>query len=634
MSSSSSSSMKPRAVAIRCYDRIKDLDLTDINYRAEIRKEINSLSLTIPPDASKQFTKSAANHLAVLVKTLEDDPTSFDQNGEWIGMKSHQNQLLTDFEEALLCGILMSQRQLGKKITPIRAKQAASIAFGDGRSSFSKTWAKRFVKRNQDIFYLRKKRSMSSGRSSDVTYDQCELFCDAFADLLDAMDARKMPISPDTLCNMDETLLRINKNGRLEVELIPREEQTGTHENSQSTVIGSMLAFVTATGAVPYVYFCMKKEGRARKYPVPQMIFNREGRSGTKTSIYDAGDTWSETGYMSANHIEIAVKNFASIMKHYWGTKHPIILLADNLRQHQTLNVLELSAKNGIQMQFLTPNASHFLQPLDDNLFAFFKSELERTYDCLEGSLSALGLLGRNVLASVVPASFDFAFTPKNIRESWSNVGIWPFRRDIIMENALKSTSKQVPNKYTKHITFPFKKIAFDVAMEVNEKARDTVLKGMDGSFERSVGIRRKEPKSKKNSATQLFQATRGSHDLLLKHEREKKKEEDKLEEKRKEKKKNQESRKRKREDEEKEKETKKKEKERKKESEMRKFQERTCRMPGCKYAYDDILVRAKMWLACPCGKFYICPSHKEQDSGSLLMVKHQQEAHATLSKE
>jgi hypothetical protein len=88
------------------------------------------------------------------------------------------------------------------------------------------------------------------------------------------------------------------------------------------------------------------------------MIFNHEGRSRNKASIYETGDTWSEMGYMSKIHVGNTIANFASVMKHYWGDGHPIILLADNLRQHQTLNTLKLSAENGIQLQFLTLNST------------------------------------------------------------------------------------------------------------------------------------------------------------------------------------------------------------------------------------------------------------------------------------
>jgi len=146
-------------------------------------------------------------------------------------------------------------------------------------------------------------------------------------------------------------------------------------------VVGSMLVFVNAAGAVPYVYFCMKKEGKAKKYPVPNLVLQQNTRQSNATTVLKCADSWSETGYVSAKHVEEAIAGFAAVMKEHWGhTKHPIILLADNLQQHRTQETLELSAENQIVLQMLTPNASHFLQPLDDKLFAVFKSQLLLCY--------------------------------------------------------------------------------------------------------------------------------------------------------------------------------------------------------------------------------------------------------------
>jgi hypothetical protein len=63
--------------------------------------------------------------------------------------------------------------------------------------------------------------------------------------------------------------------------------------------------------------------------------------------------------------------------------------------------------------------------------------------------------------------------------------------------------------------------------MEMNSKARKTVLDGMSRSFKRSTGIRKETSQTKKKCTTELFQVTRGNHDLLLKHEQEKKKDEE-----------------------------------------------------------------------------------------------------------
>ena len=94
-----------------------------------------------------------------------------------------------------------------------------------------------------------------------------------------------------------------------------------------------MLVFVSASGAVLYVYFCMKKEAKQRKYLIPKLIINQESRKSKTTSMYECGDDWSELGYMSEHHIEKTIAGFGEVMKRHFGhMKHPVVLLADNLR--------------------------------------------------------------------------------------------------------------------------------------------------------------------------------------------------------------------------------------------------------------------------------------------------------------
>ena len=186
-------------------------------------------------------------------------------------------------------------------------------------------------------------------------------------------------------------------------------------------------------------------------------IFNQESRRSNVTSVYECGNTWSKSDFMSEKNIENALTGFTSIMKHYWGhEKHPVVLLADNLQQYQTFKVLEIAQENWILLQFLMPNYSHFLQPLDDKLFAIFKIELEKRSEEYDGSLSVLGKKSKNVLTSVIPSAFDVAFTPSHIQESWSNISIWLFCHDLIMEHAMLYMSKSQKGKYTQEggITF------------------------------------------------------------------------------------------------------------------------------------------------------------------------------------
>ena len=120
---------------------------------------------------------------------------------------------------------------------------------------------------------------------------------------------------------------------------------------------------------------------------------------------------------------------------------HPLLLFTDNLRCHCTLGVLELAEKLKIHLNMFSPNSSHFLAPLDNKMFAMFKSELERNYDEMLEASSLIGKKHKAPLCSVISDSFSSSFAPSIVRESYANVGVWPFRSDIIMENARKKTN-------------------------------------------------------------------------------------------------------------------------------------------------------------------------------------------------
>jgi hypothetical protein len=630
-SSSMGGNQLPRDIATAAFTRIlqslsNPLDVAnmDINYRGKIREEMMQMKMESPHNEVKKFVNSAAIQLARLQRNFLANPSDITAEGHWIGRKQHCNQILSTFEETLICGILTSQRHFGVKITKETVQETARAAYPEKHASFGKDWIKGFLKRNDDIFVLCPKKSMKASRSNEITYDQTLMFCDVFQEMIDFHAMQGTPIHPDTLCNMDETLLRIVRNGKLEIELVPREELTGTASTNDPSVVGSMLVFVTASGVVPYVYFCMKKVGKAKKYPVPNLMMHRSSRIANATSIMTVADSWSETGYMSEDHIIDAISGFSAVMHRHWGqAMHPFILLADNLRQHRTLSTLKLSAQNKIILQMLTPNASHYLQPLDDKLFGIFKDQLETRCRRLCGAASALGFVVKEPLVSVIPEAFDNAFTPLHIRQAWCNVGIWPFQRHLIMERSMKYTHKTAEGKYTTNVTSPMKALAFEVARKVNEEARSEVLRSVDKVSYRTAGIKEKPLGPKTNSATVLFAKTGGRHDLLLEHEQGEKDKRVQIEKEQEERKKEKEERKRKRVEEEERKVERKRQREEKKEAEIRLLRDAECQFEGCSAVYIDTLVRAPNWLSCQCEKFYLCPTHKVHGVAQQLQERH-----------
>jgi len=227
--------VQPRDIAnhaferiLRCLDDPLSLSMVTLDYFAEIRNEMVSMQITLEPAAQKKFVKSAARQLAHLKEKTQENPSSINVDGDWIGKFRHGNQVLTEIEEALLCGILSSQRHLGVKIVQSTICEIARSTYPDKGAAFSKEWLEGFLHRNKDLFVLRAKKSMKECRSNEVTFDQTLLFCNVFEEMLSTYASKGIPLHPETLCNMDETLLRIVSNGKVDIELVPHGELTGT----------------------------------------------------------------------------------------------------------------------------------------------------------------------------------------------------------------------------------------------------------------------------------------------------------------------------------------------------------------------------------------------------------------------
>ena len=96
------------------------------------------------------------------------------------------------------------------------------------------------------------------------------------------------------------------------------------------------------------------------------------------------------------------------------------------------------------------------------------------------------------------------------------------------MERAMLYMSKSQKGKYTQEVNSPLQKQAFEVAMKMNEKAKETVLSYSEQSFERKTVVPKKVQNTKQKSAVELFGVTKGSHSLHLEHKKVKKKKDDK----------------------------------------------------------------------------------------------------------
>ncbi len=138
-------------------------------------------------------------------------------------------------------------------------------------------------------------------------------------------------------------------------------------------------------------------------------------------------------------------------------------------------------------MFFLSPNVTHFLNPLDDKDLAVFKKGIN---DIIAQNRGLIALKRGGLQEELLRAALQARkrLTPKAILASFANVGIVPWKRDIIVERAklnlgiLHSESQETMTSYDRVVRAMVKQVR-----QVRGEEVDGVIKGVVPDVENSA---------------------------------------------------------------------------------------------------------------------------------------------------
>lgn len=155
-------------------------------------------------------------------------------------------------------------------------------------------------------------------------------------------------------------------------------------------------------------------------------------------------------------------------------------LLTDNLRFHKDLEPIVKAKNNLVHLLLLPPNTSHFLQPLDDLVFAIYKTHLAKLarelLEALRGTVEKR--TPAQIITAVTSAAETIAFKPENIQKSFENCGLWPLNFDLIERMAYlnigKSKDLQSPQSPRKATREDFRKKVTNAVMALDNKKDST----------------------------------------------------------------------------------------------------------------------------------------------------------------
>lgn len=115
------------------------------------------------------------------------------------------------------------------------------------------------------------------------------------------------------------------------------------------------------------------------------------------------------------------------------------ILFLDNLGVHRSPSAATHARRFGIEMEFLPPNTSHFMQPLDSAVFATFKTNLALYAHELNTALAMTGETlpdaKTSIITRVMFQAEEIALSRDVIVKSFAKT-IFPWDPNAILERA------------------------------------------------------------------------------------------------------------------------------------------------------------------------------------------------------
>ena len=116
----------------------------------------------------------------------------------------------------------------------------------------------------------------------------------------------------------------------------------------------------------------------------------------------------------------------------------------------------------------LPPNTSHFLQPLDDTVFARFKQLLSSEFKSykLSQKISAQDI--KRIMYETAYHAEELAFRERIIKLSFANTGMFPWKPDIILGKAKQNAGNEIAATKQKYID------VMKQAVEIKMKPKET----------------------------------------------------------------------------------------------------------------------------------------------------------------
>jgi hypothetical protein len=338
-----------------------------------------------------------------------------------ISLRSHDSSALTVEQEHFLLGYIASQNE---SHVDFRSSDVIAWASEMCGVPLRKRWFLSFKKKYRDVFMGSNRKKLEKARKSNTVTKCVGLFVKRFSEILRDLNLENKPAH---VINADESLIYLRDSDLVWERYLIR-GNTGQPPSERPDCIGSVLPFVAADGSVYVAVLCLKgKDGsRSPEIYIPNVNIqaSRSGNSPLRWIIVT-----SPSGLITPQIFNFALKILTEIFHDIGLSNSRKVLLLDNLQLHQNLSDLQKLQQEFVTVVFFPPNASHFMQPLDDLVFAQFKQSLKKHYLSFRNKAQLVKqnyAVEKKGLAAVFMDAWPEGFTQEIIQKSWNRTGVFP----------------------------------------------------------------------------------------------------------------------------------------------------------------------------------------------------------------
>jgi hypothetical protein len=307
---------------------------------------------------------------------------------------------------------------------PITRKRLLEIANSSEKGPMTERWLDGFRARWQDHISLRKVELLSASRAQMSNLDRVRNFV-KFEELYQ----KKHYFPAHAIFNVDECRVSLNNSKRGAKVLTPKKFSKGGLSAKRSNKHCTVIPFCSAAGETISVFWVYPMGPNQKEVAIPTC---QRSRSHKRYSEYYL---FTKTGYTNNSTFPIILAEFERDFHHRYPGLDAVVYM-DRLQSHVTSEVLATMVGHGLHGVLLPAGTTHFMQPLDDAVFACFKNLLRGYRDeQLGANTGHQGPQDDPLLLAMIRA-FDDSVKPGVIETAFSNTGLYPWDSEKILMRA------------------------------------------------------------------------------------------------------------------------------------------------------------------------------------------------------